>query len=430
MRVRSGRELSVISLFSGAGGLDYGFEAAGFKTHVALEVDPVCCASLRASRPWPLLETDLLTTSTESLLSAGGLQAGCVDVLIGGPPCQPFSKSGWWASGDSLRLDDARAGTLGGYLRVLREARPRTFLLENVEGLAFAGKDEGLRLFLSTVNRINSEAGTSYQPTVHVLNAADYGVPQTRTRVFIVGARDGRPFYAPRSTHIDPERAALLGLAPWMTAWDAVGGMGRPNEAGLEVTGKWADLLPTIPEGQNYLWHTDRMGGEPLFGWRRRYWNFLLKLAKSRPSWTIQAQPGPATGPFHWQNRRLSTAELLRLQTFPRNAVVLGGRGEVQRQLGNAVPSLLAEVIAREIAAQLLDVPINGKSPLLLPKRRTRVPPSEPCAPVPKKYLSLRGRHAPHPGTGAGPLHAPIPRAPSVTDYDGRSPARGAIADE
>jgi DNA (cytosine-5)-methyltransferase 1 len=406
MKAKATGKLSVISLFTGAGGIDYGFEAAGFETRAALELDPLCCSTLRASRSWPVLQADLLQTSTRKILEAGRLRVGQVDVLVGGPPCQPFSKSGWWANGDSLRLDDPRAGTLGGYLRVLREARPKAFLLENVEGLAFQGKDEGLRLLLSTVKNINAEAGTRYQPTVHVLNAADYGVPQTRARVFVVGARDGRLFKTPRVTHADPEKAALLGLEPWMTAWDAIGGLDRPNEEGLEVTGKWADLLRTIPEGQNYLWHTDRMGGEPLFGWRTRYWNFLLKLAKNRPSWTIQAQPGPATGPFHWENRKLSSSELLRLQTFPPGANVLGDRPEVQRQLGNAVPSLLAEVMAREIASQLLDVVPRKKGPSLLPERRSVIPPPERAAQVPKKYRSLRGSHAPHPGTGAGPLHS------------------------
>jgi DNA (cytosine-5)-methyltransferase 1 len=249
MKAKATGKLSVISLFTGAGGIDYGFEAAGFETRAALELDPLCCSTLRASRSWPVLQADLLQTSTRKILEAGRLRVGQVDVLVGGPPCQPFSKSGWWANGDSLRLDDPRAGTLGGYLRVLREARPKAFLLENVEGLAFQGKDEGLRLLLSTVKNINAEAGTRYQPTVHVLNAADYGVPQTRARVFVVGARDGRLFKTPRVTHADPEKAALLGLEPWMTAWDAIGGLDRPNEEGLEVTGKWADLLRTIPEG-------------------------------------------------------------------------------------------------------------------------------------------------------------------------------------
>src|SRR4051812_37739495 len=117
--------LSLLSLFTGAGGLDYGFEAAGFETRVAVEMDSVCCASLKASRGWPVIEGDLLKTDTSAILKAGQLKARQVDVLVGGPPCQPFSKSGWWASGDSLRLDDPRASTLAGYLRVLRDVQPK-----------------------------------------------------------------------------------------------------------------------------------------------------------------------------------------------------------------------------------------------------------------------------------------------------------------
>lgn len=157
------KEFSVLSLFTGVGGLDYGFEAAGFETRVALEWDHYCCESLRASRDWPVIEADLLETPTKEILKTGGLRAGSVDMLIGGPPCQPFSKSGWWKSGDSLRLDDPRASTLSGYLRVLEEAKPRAFLLENVEGLAFGGKDEGLKLLLAAIKnwRRISRASTS-----------------------------------------------------------------------------------------------------------------------------------------------------------------------------------------------------------------------------------------------------------------------------
>ncbi len=169
----------------------------------------------------------------------------------------------------------------------------------------------------------------------------------------------------------------------------------------MDVRGKWAELLASIPEGSNYLYHTDRGGGLPLFGWRRRYWSFLLKLAKSRPSWTIQAQPGPAIGPFHWHNRRLSVRELCRLQTFPDDVVIAGGRTSQQRQLGNAVPSLLAEVLGKEIAAQLLGArPKKGL--LLLPPDRSPTPPPEPLGPVPKKHRKLAGKHDAHPGTGKG----------------------------
>ncbi|WP_196754985.1 DNA cytosine methyltransferase [Burkholderia cepacia] len=396
-------QFSVLSLFTGVGGLDYGFEAAGFETRVALERDHQCCESLRASRDWPVIEADLLETPTKEILKVGGLRAGSVDMLIGGPPCQPFSKSGWWKSGDSLRLDDPRASTLSGYLRVLEEARPRAFLLENVEGLAFGGKDEGLRLLLAAIKQINEAKGTNYCPVVITLNAADFGVPQTRNRVFVIGARDGSVFAPPVPTHHDPDAASLFGET-WTTAWDAIGGMKEPQDDSLRLTGKWADLLPSIPEGMNYLWHTDRMGGEPLFGWRRRYWNFLLKLAKNRPAWTIQAQPGPATGPFHWKNRRLSSDELARLQTFPKDLKITGNRTEVQRQVGNAVPSLLAEVLAREIRRQFFDSPLPGV-PVLSVKRRARCPAAEPVAAVPEKFLSLAGTHVAHPGTGKGYLY-------------------------
>lgn len=396
-------QLSVLSLFSGVGGLDYGFESAGFETRVALELDATCCASLRASRPWPVIEANLMDTPTRSILKAGGLKPGGVDVLIGGPPCQPFSKSGYWKSGDSLRLDDPRAATLSGFLRVLREVRPKAFLLENVEGLAFGGKDEGLRLLLTAIDEINVASKSKYEPTVFTLNAADFGVPQTRNRVFVIGSRDGAIFRAPLPTHSG--NAVESELQPWRTAWDAIGGLSEPTGEDLSLSGKWADLLPTIPEGQNYLWHTDRMGGIPLFGWRRRYWNFLLKLAKNRPSWTIQAQPGPATGPFHWNNRLLSQRELAKLQTFPNDISIVGPRTEVQRQIGNAVPSLLGEILAREIMVQFFGHARSSAKPNLLPTRRRYCPKPESLGAVPAKYMRLVGTHAPHPGTGKGFLY-------------------------
>jgi len=168
------------------------------------------------------------------------------------------------------------------------------------------------------------------------------------------------------------------------------------------MTGKWAELLPTIPEGENYLFHTSRGAGMPLFGWRTRYWSFMLKLAKDRPSWTIQAQPGPAIGPFHWTNRRLSTAELCRLQTFPDGLQFDCARGHVQRMLGNAVPSLAAEMLARAMDQQLLGGEARKEAPALLPPRRLPVPQPERPALVPQKYHSLVGDHAAHPGTGKG----------------------------
>ena len=401
-------KLTVLSLFSGAGGLDYGFEAAGFETAATLEFDHHCCETLRHNRRWPVIERSIFDVPSAELLDAAGLKKGEASLLIGGPPCQPFSKSGYWKSGDSKRLDDPRADTLSAYVRILEETQPQAFLLENVGGLAFSEKDEGLQLLLQRIQRLNKRCKTNYQPAFRLLNAADYGVPQLRERFFIVGARDGTVFQFPEPTHMDPasDHHVLPGfaLAPYRTAWDALGDL--PADGGnedLAMRGKWSTLLGSIPEGQNYLWHTDHGGGLPLFGWRRRYWNFLLKLAKSLPSWTVQAQPGPSVGPFHWRNRRLSVRELCRIQTFPDDVRIIGARVAAQRQVGNAVPSLLAEVLGREIRAQYFAERHRAKKLTLLPPDRGSPPPPEKLKPVPTVLQHLAaGDHSPHPGTGRG----------------------------
>jgi len=386
----------VISLFSGAGGLDYGFEAAGFETAVALEIDADCCQTLNRSRPWRVIERDIGEVPTAEILSEAGAEPGDEAlVLIGGPPCQPFSKSGWWSNGDSGRLTDPRASTLDAYLRVLEEALPAAFLLENVEGLAYKGKSEGLELLLERIAAINVRRSTAYNPVVIRVNAADYGVPQLRNRVLVVGIRDGNRYRMPPPTHGDG-----MHLEPHHVAWDAIGGLPVGNED-VRLKGKWADLLPSIPEGNNYLYHTDRMEGLPLFGWRRRYWSFLLKLAKNRPAWTVQAQPGPATGPFHWDNRLLTVRELCGLQTFPDDVEIVGNRMSAVRQIGNAVPSLLAEVVARGMLEQLSGANV-WVTPKLMPPRRLPIPDAQPPQPVPQKYLGLVGTHSAHPGTGMG----------------------------
>lgn len=253
------------------------------------------------------------------------------------------------------------------------------------------------------IEEINEATGTEYRVSWKVLNAADFGVPQIRERVFLIGSREGRDFVFPPATHADFESPALDGsILPRKTSWDALGDLEEPVlDTCLVVGGKWGDLLPSIPEGRNYLWHTNRGGGKRFFGWRTRYWSFLLKLDKGRPSWTIQAQPGTDVGPFHWNNRRLAAQEMCRLQTFPDGLVFECGRTEIQRMLGNAVPSLLAEVLTREVRSQLLDSPPPQDQPTLLPPVRRDVPPAATTAPVPKKYLSMIGDHLDLPGTKA-----------------------------
>lgn len=400
---RDSSELSLLSLFTGAGGLDVGLEAAGFRTVLCVENDADCRMTLKYNRPhWRLADPgDIHECEPAQLLRQAGLKPRQLTLLAGGPPCQPFSKSMYWSTGDAPRLRDPRARTLNAYLDVVEEALPQILLLENVRGLAFDGKDEGLRLLERGLRRINKARSTSYAPQTITINAADYGVPQTRERVFLLASVDGRQIEMPAPTHGEgPNRE------PALTAWDAIGELDVDSwPAELDASGRWARLLPSIPEGQNYLWHTHRnvqSGGEPLFGWRTRFWSFLLKLAKAQPSWTIQAEPGPATGPFHWKSRLLSIDEMCRLQTFPRDYTIVGGRRSAHRQVGNAVPSGIGELLGLELRRQLCGDRVR-RSLRLLPARAPECPPPERASRVPREYLYLRAEHREHPGTGRGP---------------------------
>jgi DNA (cytosine-5)-methyltransferase 1 len=283
-------------------------------------------------------------------------------------------------------------------------------LLENVIGLNATRKRvtqryEGLDVLRAGLKQINKRHGTHYEPIPLVIDAADYGVPQHRHRVFVFAARDGSTLDLPIPTHgpIAMTANGRAAVEQYLTAWDAIGDLDEAEfDESLRPLGKWAELLPSIPEGANYLHHTERGEGEPLFGWRRRYWSFLLKLAKDRPSWTLQAQAGSATGPFHWRSRRLSTREMARLQCFPDEWKLEGGATSGRRQLGNAVPPPIGQLLGLEIRRQVLGQSPRAK-PSLIPTRRDDCLDPESVADVPKKYLALRHTQEPHPGPGLGP---------------------------
>jgi DNA (cytosine-5)-methyltransferase 1 len=135
-----------------------------------------------------------------------------------------------------------------------------------------------------------------------------------------------------------------------VTTGEALAGLVSEPEPEEVLRGQYAQLVPDIPPGDNYLFYTAKRGHpQPRFEWRSRYWSFLLKLDPHRPSPTIQAQPGPNVGPFHWENRRLRVAEVKRLFTFPDDFDLVGRRASVQAQLGNSVPPLLAEKVVRAL---------------------------------------------------------------------------------
>ena len=341
-----------ISVFSGAGGLDLGVERAGYEVRAAVEWDRDAAATMEKNFSHlvsPVIQRDILGVSTKEILEAAGLrQGGRPDLLVGGPPCTPFSKSGFWLEWKREGLDPD-ASLLQEFTRVLREARPHRFVLENVYALTYANKAS--RPAFERLVREIDDAGYRYLPKV--LNAADYGVPQSRPRVFIIGVPKGEPLPKhPEPTHGGEWERRLTGDSdqPHVTSGRALEGLVTQPEPGEEVNGLYGHLLPAIPPGDNYLFYTAKRGHpEPLFKWRGKYWSFLLKLSPDKPSPTIQAQPGPYIGPFHWDNRRLRVAEIKKLFTYPDEFEVVGSRASAQAQLGNSVPPLLAEKVVRAL---------------------------------------------------------------------------------
>lgn len=221
------KELKVISLFSGAGGLDIGFESAGFKIAVAIEIDSSCCETLRTNRPdLPIINKNIAEVSGNEILKAAGLQVGEAALVIGGPPCQSFSLAG-------LRkgLDDDRGRLLFEYVRVVRETLPLGFVLENVKGLTNWDNGKALSMLIEELTKPIVFDGVVYNYIIadpKVLNAVDYGVPQYRERLILVGNRINKPYEYPEP------------MANRMTVWDAIGSLpepGKPSDVAMRVAG-------------------------------------------------------------------------------------------------------------------------------------------------------------------------------------------------
>lgn len=344
-----------VSLFSGCGGLDLGASQAGFDVVFANDDDPFCKQSHETNFPGSIFFPKSITEVNRDVLRQclGDVAPGDIDLLIGGPPCPPFSKSRFYLKDKPRALEDPLGlETLTGYLSVLHTLKPKAFLLENVPGMAYKVHKGALDLLLATA------AEEGYKTSMRILNAADYGVPQSRRRFFLVGLRD-RPFEFPAQTHAKGDDDSLFSsnLPRWRTAGEAIGDLDTEESAddtGHFAGGQHHELLRQIPPGQNYLFFTEERGHQrPVFKWRSRYWSFLLKLSPGLPSWTIQARRSNNMGPFHWRNRILRVEEVKRLQSFP-DGFWLSGKVEQQwRQVGNAVPPLLAFHLCRAIADQL-----------------------------------------------------------------------------
>ena len=349
----------VLSLFAGAGGLDIGFSDAGFSIVDKVEIESVFCETLRANS---CKDGQFSSQATVTNLDIREYKPNLkkVDFIVGGPPCQSFSAAGARANGVAGTRDE-RGNLFQEYVRILGTLQPKGFLFENVYRIVGAngGKD------WPKVIAAFSKAG--YTLRYRILDAADYGVPQHRERLIIVGIRNdiasSHEFKFPRPTHgpDSPTGASFFTAGNALldqTSTDGVGSLG----------GMYGDLLPKIPPGLNYSFFTEKMGHpNPIFAWRSKFSDFLYKADPCRPVRTLKAQGGKYTGPFHWSNRPFTIAELKRLQTFPDRYQLTGSRSDQVKQLGNSVPPQLARVLAESVYCQLFNKKHAHSIPLLLP---------------------------------------------------------------
>lgn len=335
----------IVSLFSGAGGIDLGFDAAGFNTVFASDIWPVACKTLEQNFP----DAKIVCESVEKLdFQSIKREHPEIAGVVGGPPCPPFSKSRFYRTEKQRGLDDADGFlTVSNYFRAVEVLEPEFFFFENVHGFVYKPHKSALEYLKEESKRLG------YKISFKVLNAADFGVPQTRERFICIGVKEKYDdFIFPEQTHIKPEKLNNSMLLPWVTAGDVLGDIDfdLPEDEKMKAGSKDHELLKQIPPGDNYLYFTEQRGHpSPKFKWRSRYWSFLLKLSPSRPSWTIQASFSNNMGPFHWKNRFLRIQEVKRIQTFDDCYYLEGAFKDQWRQIGNAVPPLLVKEIAKRI---------------------------------------------------------------------------------
>lgn len=319
--------LSYASVFCGGGGLDLGFSLAGIKARFSSDVMPSFCETIKYNLPGHLVEPhDITELSGTYVLDKVGVP---IDVVIGGPPCQAFS-----ILGDRKSVDDPRGQLAFEYVRFIKEIGPKAFLFENVPGLLTVNKGRDWRQLLDFF-----EKETGYHLHWTKLNSVRYGVPQIRQRVIVVGFKADLPFRWPVPKFADSVDQPELGLPGPRVAWQALENVdGVPNHILREHCERVSTRYSLVPPGgRDRKDHTDR-------------------IHPDRPSGTVLVGSGAGGGrPFIHpeEHRHITVREAARLQSFPDWWNFQGGPTSAYRQVGNAVPPLMARAIAEEIKKAL-----------------------------------------------------------------------------
>jgi DNA (cytosine-5)-methyltransferase 1 len=330
------KTLTALSLFSGGGGLDLGFSAAGFSVRCSSDIDPFSCKTLvmnKGKKPFykhvHSIPADIRGVSASDLLKEAKLHRGEIDIVLGGPPCQAFS-----IFGQRKGLDDPRGNLVWQYLRIIQEVQPRAFVFENVAGLKSI---HGGQLYEQIIEQLTA---CGYTVSAHAYQVADFGIPQYRDRIFFIGSRDGHLVPPMQPTH-----GTFIGTAPHRTAGEALRNLHEPSHK------------IKIPN------HVGRMHSERIinrytslqFG-ERDHKTRINKLNPKRPSFTIivGSDKGGGKGHVHpFTPREVTPRESARMQTFPDWWEFHGTGRHVIRQVGNAVPPLFAAVLAEHVKAYI-----------------------------------------------------------------------------
>jgi DNA (cytosine-5)-methyltransferase 1 len=353
-------------------GLDLGLERAGFVTRVAVECNGDAVQTLKINRPeLPVISRKIENVTTAEILEIADLRRGEATVVTGGPSCQPFSTAGRRGS-----VGDPRGVMFEEFCRVVREARPRFFVMENVTGVLSAAvshrplsrrgpghpilaPEEELGSALLMILRELGSLG--YHVIFDVLNAADYGVPQRRQRVLFLGSRDNERLVIPAPTHAETPKAERSG---WRTLRDAVSSLNDDSPLYPNLTEREQRFLRLVPQGGNWRDLPVNVRAEAMgaayHSWGGRV-GFCRRLSWDRPAPALTTVPdGRATMLCHpTELRPLSVREYARLQQFPDTWKFEGSLYSLYRQIGNAFPLGVGEAVGRALRATM--------------RRRTRV---------------------------------------------------------
>lgn len=332
------RQLNVIELFSGAGGLALGLEKAGFNTLSLIDSDKDSCKTLKLNRPnWNVLNEDIVKIAEDNLLKKFNLKDGELDLLSGGFPCQAFSYAG-----HGMGFEDTRGTLFYQFGIFLKKLKPKMFIAENVKGLISHNKGNTFKTMLNAFNEIG------YYIKYKLLNAWDYSVPQKRERVFIIGIRNDLRekinFTFPKPHNYKPILKDVL--------------INVPKSPGQKYSEKKENIMKLIPEGGCWTSLPENIAKSYMkstyysSGGRR---GIARRLSMDEPSLTLTTSPAmKQTERCHpKETRPLTIREYARIQTFPDSWKFFGGICSIYRQIGNAVPVNLAKSIGEELKKSL-----------------------------------------------------------------------------